>query len=260
MVSGWRWLWMTGCQYAKAVCSSATLTPATSIGAPWWRRPMPSQLPLPSICFWVVFTHSFSVCVCVCVSPKWFDKNTVSHFIVCRLIGSYGSLKGGNISEGMEDFTGGIAYSLQVSSRTPRVLWRSLTAALSRGSLLSCFIEVCTHLQGFTPHSWMLLQIHLSSSLCLHRPPTTLRLVKWQITDLLRATLMPSPTPTRPVWHRVMTVQHWAAVIVYCCINMLYCICFSFFFRCSVLCSCSLFLQWSFSPQRPFMSSHLMLS
>ncbi|KAM9358619.1 calpain-12 [Symphorus nematophorus] len=58
-----------------------------------------------------------------------------------KLVGSYGSLKGGNISEGMEDFTGGIAYSLQVSSRTPRVLWRSLTAALSRGSLLSCFIQ-----------------------------------------------------------------------------------------------------------------------
>ncbi|XP_074498253.1 calpain-12 [Sebastes fasciatus] len=62
-----------------------------------------------------------------------------------KLIGSYGSLKGGNISEGMEDFTGGIAYSLQVSSRTPQVFWRSLTAALSRGSLLSCFIEASTY-------------------------------------------------------------------------------------------------------------------
>ncbi|XP_061734155.1 calpain-12 [Nerophis ophidion] len=58
-----------------------------------------------------------------------------------KLIGSYGSLKGGNISEGMEDFTGGIAYSLPVSSHTPRVLWRLLTAALVRGSLLSCFIQ-----------------------------------------------------------------------------------------------------------------------
>ncbi|XP_074535949.1 calpain-12 [Halichoeres trimaculatus] len=62
-----------------------------------------------------------------------------------KLVGSYGSLKGGNISEGMEDFTGGIAYSMDVSSRTPRVLWRSLTAALSRGSLLSCFIEACSY-------------------------------------------------------------------------------------------------------------------
>ncbi|XP_047449259.1 calpain-12 [Mugil cephalus] len=62
-----------------------------------------------------------------------------------KLVGSYGSLKGGNISEGMEDFTGGIAYSLPVSSRTPRVLWRSLTAALSRGSLLSCFIQATNY-------------------------------------------------------------------------------------------------------------------
>ncbi|XP_070685810.1 calpain-12 [Pempheris klunzingeri] len=62
-----------------------------------------------------------------------------------KLVGCYGSLKGGNISEGMEDFTGGIAYSLRVSSRTPRVLWRSLTAALSRGSLLSCFIQASSY-------------------------------------------------------------------------------------------------------------------
>ncbi|CAF97429.1 unnamed protein product, partial [Tetraodon nigroviridis] len=33
----------------------------------------------------------------------------------------------------MEDFTGGIAYSTRESPRTPRVLWRPLTAALSRG-------------------------------------------------------------------------------------------------------------------------------
>uniref|UniRef100_A0A665UGL6 Calpain-2 catalytic subunit-like n=1 Tax=Echeneis naucrates TaxID=173247 RepID=A0A665UGL6_ECHNA len=62
-----------------------------------------------------------------------------------KLIGSYESLRGGNISEGMEDFTGGIAYSMQVSSCTPRVLWRSLTAALSRGSLLSCFIQASSY-------------------------------------------------------------------------------------------------------------------
>ncbi|XP_017280277.1 calpain-12 [Kryptolebias marmoratus] len=62
-----------------------------------------------------------------------------------KLIGSYGSLKGGNISEGMEDFTGGIAYSVPVSSRTPAVLWRSLSAALTRGSLLSCFIQAHSH-------------------------------------------------------------------------------------------------------------------
>ncbi|XP_053728966.1 calpain-12 [Synchiropus splendidus] len=62
-----------------------------------------------------------------------------------KLVGSYGSLKGGNISEGMEDFTGGIAYSLPVSSRTPRVLWRLMTAAIARGSLLSCFIQATSY-------------------------------------------------------------------------------------------------------------------
>ncbi|XP_057694709.1 calpain-12 [Corythoichthys intestinalis] len=62
-----------------------------------------------------------------------------------KLIGSYSSLRGGNISEGMEDFTGGIAYSMPVSSHTPRVFWRLLTAALARGSLLSCFIQANTY-------------------------------------------------------------------------------------------------------------------
>ncbi|KAG5272178.1 hypothetical protein AALO_G00162500 [Alosa alosa] len=61
-----------------------------------------------------------------------------------KLMGSYSSLKGGNISEGMEDFTGGIAYSQLVSAYKPPVLWRQLTASLSRGTLLSCFIQAKT--------------------------------------------------------------------------------------------------------------------
>ncbi|XP_063067500.1 calpain-12 [Engraulis encrasicolus] len=61
-----------------------------------------------------------------------------------KLMGFYSSLKGGNISEGMEDFTGGIAYSQPVSAFKPPVLWRQLTASLSRGSLLSCFIQAKT--------------------------------------------------------------------------------------------------------------------
>uniref|UniRef100_A0A3B3SHU4 Calpain 12 n=1 Tax=Paramormyrops kingsleyae TaxID=1676925 RepID=A0A3B3SHU4_9TELE len=61
-----------------------------------------------------------------------------------KMIGCYGSLKGGNISEGMEDFTGGIARAIPVKSRTPTGLWKILTASLSRGTLLSCFIQVRT--------------------------------------------------------------------------------------------------------------------
>lgn len=114
-----------------------------------------------SICFWVVMsesTHSLLVCSCAC-NYSHLMKNIQLAVIIfspflCRLVGCYGSLRGGNISEGMEDFTGGIAYSMKVSSRSPRVLWRSLTAALSRGSLLSCFIQVHAHLTMFTLHTW----------------------------------------------------------------------------------------------------------
>lgn len=116
-----------------------------------------------SICFWVVMsenTHSFPVCF-LCNYSDLMENIQSPEIIfspfICRLVGCYGSLKGGNISEGMEDFTGGIAYSMQVSSRTPRVLWRSLTAALSQGSLLSCFIQVHTNLKTFTLHMWMLI-------------------------------------------------------------------------------------------------------
>ncbi|MBN3310413.1 CAN2 protein, partial [Amia calva] len=58
-----------------------------------------------------------------------------------KLNGCYASLKGGNITEAMEDFTGGIARSLSVASRTPAVLWRALGSSLSRGTMLSCFIQ-----------------------------------------------------------------------------------------------------------------------
>uniref|UniRef100_A0A3Q3JED1 Calpain catalytic domain-containing protein n=1 Tax=Monopterus albus TaxID=43700 RepID=A0A3Q3JED1_MONAL len=44
--------------------------------------------------------------------------------------------------QALEDFTGGIAYSKDVSSHTPQDLWRRLKGALSRGGLLSCCIFV----------------------------------------------------------------------------------------------------------------------
>ncbi|XP_015196370.2 calpain-12 [Lepisosteus oculatus] len=61
-----------------------------------------------------------------------------------KVNGCYASLKGGNISEAMEDFTGGIARSLPVKSRTPAVLWRAVGESLSRGTLLSCFIQAAS--------------------------------------------------------------------------------------------------------------------
>nr|XP_020480173.1 calpain-1 catalytic subunit-like [Monopterus albus] len=53
----------------------------------------------------------------------------------------------GNTEEALEDFTGGIAYSKDVSSHTPQDLWRRLKGALSRGGLLSCCIFATNDLE-----------------------------------------------------------------------------------------------------------------
>uniref|UniRef100_A0A3Q3JEH4 Calpain catalytic domain-containing protein n=1 Tax=Monopterus albus TaxID=43700 RepID=A0A3Q3JEH4_MONAL len=49
--------------------------------------------------------------------------------------------------QALEDFTGGIAYSKDVSSHTPQDLWRRLKGALSRGGLLSCCIFATNDLE-----------------------------------------------------------------------------------------------------------------
>ncbi|XP_069502416.1 calpain-11-like [Ambystoma mexicanum] len=55
---------------------------------------------------------------------------------------SYSSLNGGNVSEAMEDFTGGIAESIDVSSEPPEELWKAVNKALEKKPLVSCFIKV----------------------------------------------------------------------------------------------------------------------
>ena len=58
-----------------------------------------------------------------------------------RLHGSYEALRGGTTEEAMEDFTGGIAESYQLS-QTPPEFFNIMLKAQERGSLLSCSIEV----------------------------------------------------------------------------------------------------------------------
>ncbi|XP_048474228.1 calpain-12 [Rhincodon typus] len=62
-----------------------------------------------------------------------------------KLYGSYSSLISGNVSEAMEDFTGGIAVSFKLSSISPDELWVLLKRALTKQSLASCSIEVTSH-------------------------------------------------------------------------------------------------------------------
>ncbi|XP_039624077.1 calpain-12 [Polypterus senegalus] len=58
-----------------------------------------------------------------------------------KLNGCYASLKAGSVSEALEDFTGGIGETVLVSSKSPEELWGAVNRSLSRGTLLSCFIQ-----------------------------------------------------------------------------------------------------------------------
>lgn len=60
-----------------------------------------------------------------------------------RLYGSYEALKGGETSEALEDFTGGLIESFDLSKTPHDQLLDAMLRAFQMGSLAGCSIEVC---------------------------------------------------------------------------------------------------------------------
>ncbi|KAJ8362422.1 hypothetical protein AAFF_G00375700 [Aldrovandia affinis] len=69
-----------------------------------------------------------------------------------KLHGSYEALKGGNTTEAMEDFTGGLTEFYEIKE-APKELYFTMKKALERGSLMGCSIDVLipTRLENRTP-------------------------------------------------------------------------------------------------------------
>ena len=65
----------------------------------------------------------------------------ILHHVISRLHGSYEALKEGCVSEAMEDFTGGVAESYDLSKDVDFNLFEYMKRSNAHLSLLSCSIK-----------------------------------------------------------------------------------------------------------------------
>ncbi|XP_058149997.1 calpain-3 isoform X4 [Dasypus novemcinctus] len=79
-----------------------------------------------------------------------------------KLHGSYEALKGGNTTEAMEDFTGGVTEFFDIND-APRDMYKIMKKAIERGSLMGCSIDTIVPVQYETRMACGLVKGHAYS-------------------------------------------------------------------------------------------------
>ncbi|KAF5925516.1 hypothetical protein HPG69_001963 [Diceros bicornis minor] len=83
-------------------------------------------------------------------------------FLSPRLHGSYEALKGGNTTEAMEDFTGGVTEFFEIKE-APSDMYKIMKKAIERGSLMGCSIDTIVPVQYETRMACGLVRGHAYS-------------------------------------------------------------------------------------------------